>query len=323
MTVRLIPLADPDGWAVALRRVAHGPAHTHWYCSALAADEDDIVLFEYSEGDQGAVCPLRLRRYRDSVDIATPYGFGGFAMRGDGEALPAAFREFATAQGWVCGYLALHPVFPHPFGAADGLEPGRTVYVLDLSASEDRLFAFMHGTHRYEIRRESDRLASVVTDTQELADPLVVLYAETLARVDAAATYRFAEATLRAWLNSPGCLALALGRPPRAVVLCLYTADVADYFINASTPDGRADTRILLWAAMLELKRRGVRYLNVGGGVSEGDALDAFKRRFGGRGYRAPVLKQVYLRERFSMNCRLAGVAEAATGFFPPYRSSR
>ncbi len=112
---------------------------------------------------------------------------------------------------------------------------------------------------------------------------------------------------------------LGLGEPLQAVVLCLYSTDIADYFINASTKQGRNYTRILLWAAVRELKRRGVRYLNFGGGVRDGDALEAFKRRFGGISLNVPVLKQVYEREQFMALCRQAGATERRD-HFPPYR---
>ncbi len=320
MSARLISLANAEDWETAVSRVSHGPAHTHWYNSALAASvEDKIVLFEYAAGENWAICPIVLRRYGESVDIATPYGFGGFATHGSCKGLPDEFRRLAIEQGWVCGYLALHPLFPHPFVATEGLERGRTIYMLDLSSSEDLLLASMHETHRYELRKNSELLESINTEEHALARALPPLYAETLARVGASDAYRFSEATLNTWLGSPGSLVLGIGEPPQAVVFCMYTKDIADYFINASTNQGRRYTRILIWAAVRELKRRGVRYFNLGGGAREGDTLDAFKRRFGGTSLSAAVLKQVYLREQFTALCHQAEGGERA-GYFPPYR---
>jgi hypothetical protein len=321
MSSRLISLANHEDWKTALSHVPHGAAHTHWYNTALAASvEDEIVLFDYSNGEDQACCPLALRRYGKSIDIATPYGFGGFATQGPCKRLPDEFRRFAIEQDWVCGYLALHPLFPHPFIATEGLEPGRTIYVLDLSTSEDFLLSSMHKTHRYELRRDSELVESIILEGDLLSEALPGLYAATLARVGASDTYRFSEATLKAWLSSPGCLALGLGVPPRAVMLCLYTEEIADYCISASTKQGRSYTRILLWAAARELKRRGVRYFNLGGGAHDADTLEAFKRRFGGESLSVPVLKQVYMRGQFMALCRQAEAVDRA-GYFPPYRS--
>jgi hypothetical protein len=321
VSATLISLANAEDWEGAVSRVSHGPAHTHWYNSALAASiEDEIVLFEYAEGEDCAVCPIVLRRFGNSVDIATPYGFGGFATHGRCKGLPDEFHRLAIEKGWVCGYLALHPLFPHPFVAANGLERGRTIYLLDLSSSEDVLLASMHETHRYELRKDSALLESINAEEAAPARALPALYAETLARVGASDTYRFSEATLNSWIDSAGSLVLGIGEPPQAVIFCMYTKDIADYFINASTNQGRRYTRILIWAAVCELKRRGVRYFNLGGGVHEGDTLEAFKRRFGGRSLDSPVLKQVYLREQFTALCDQAGAPESAS-YFPSYRS--
>jgi len=319
---RLLSLADPEAWRRALGPLRHGPAHTHWYNAALAESVDgEIALFEYGDGDDRAVCPIVLRRHRQSMDIATPYGFSGFATRGDCGELPDAFRRFATDREWVCGYITLHPLFPHPFRDSDGLEQGRTVYVLDLAGGEARWLASMHETHRYEIRKDAKLLSSIVSDVDPIARALPQLYAQTLARVGASDVYRFSAATLNAWLSSPDCLTFGLGDPLQAVILCLYTPHVADYFINASTEEGRRYTRVLLWAALLELERRGVPYFNLGGGAREGDALHAFKQRFGGRAMSVPVLKQIYRREEFARLCPPRNPAEHATVYFPPYRS--
>jgi hypothetical protein len=322
VSVRLVSLANPEAWERALSRIPHGPAHTHWYNAALSLSvEDELALVEYVGDRCAAVCPLILRRHGESIDIASPYGFGGFAIDGDCKGLPGEFRRFACGQGWICGYLTIHPLSSHSFAPADGLEAGRTVYLLDLTAAESFLLASMHPTHRYEIRKAEQLLSAVVTAPHLIADALPGLYAETRARVGASETYRFSRSTLHAWLASPGCLALGLGDPLQAVVICLYTRDVADYFLNASTLQGRKYTRILVWAAVQELKRRGIRCFNLGGGVREGDQLDDFKRRFGGRAVAMPVLKQVYCREQFEVLClQTATAGERPGGYFPPYR---
>ncbi len=326
--VRLISLASPADWDAALSRVPHGPAHTHWYNAALSLSVDDeIALMEYASPPDWAACPIVLRRHGESIDIAIPYGIGGFAICGECKELPDVIRRFAGEQRWVCGYLAVHPLSRHPFSAEDGLEWGENglergplVYRLDLSMSEPHLFASMHATNRYEIRRDEALLSSVITDAAAIGRALPEIYEQTRARVGASDAYRFSRATLAAWLSSPGCLALGLGDPLQAVVICTHAAGVADYFINASTDQGRKYTRILIWAAMRELKRLGIRYFNLGGGVRDGDTLDAFKRRFGGELTVRPILKQVYCRDRFVELCAQAGAMERAGSYFPPYR---
>ncbi len=321
MSVRLIPLADPAAWQTALSGIAHGPAHTHWYNAALARTvEDEIALIEYSSDRDRALCPILLRRYAQSVDITVPYGFGGFAVHGECGELPDQLRDFAVGEGWVCGYLTVHLLASHPFATGDGLETGRTLYAIDLSLPEADRLAAMHPNHRYEIRRDRHLLSALVTHAGAIAEALPALYAQTLARVGASDTYRFCDASLFAWLSSPGCVAFGLGDPLEAVIVCLHAEAIADYFIYASTEDGRRYSRVLLWAAACELKCRGVRLFNLGGGVRAGDSLEDFKRRFGGRAVGMPVLKQVYCRDEFDTLCAGMEAAKQSNGYFPPYR---
>lgn len=310
---RLIPLSDAPAWNAALAALPHAPAHTHAYNAALARSvQEPVVLYTYGDS---AACPLLLRPWRQHTDITTPYGASG--MIG---AVPAnAWETFARSQGWVCGYLAMHPTLPHPLPEA---APGNTVYTLDLTQPPEALLAAMAPTHRYELRRELRAPVPPVTDRTRIAEALPALYAQTLARTGAGRAYHFSPETLRAWVHTPGFLALAAGGEHiQAVSLFPYTETAADYLLNAATPEGRRFTRGLLWQAVLALQALGVRSLNLGGGAREGDALEAFKRRLGGQAQCIPVLKQVYDAPLFAQLCADAGKAANLAGYFPPYRN--
>jgi hypothetical protein len=77
---------------------------------------------------------------------------------------------------------------------------------------------------------------------------------------------------------------------------------------------------MLIWAAVRELKRLGVPTLNLGGGVSEGDSLAEFKRRFGAKQVPLRHVKQVYRPGRYRQLSQRVGADPAAQGYFPAYR---
>ncbi len=307
--MKLIPLSDAAGWEAAISKFPQAPAHTHAYNAALQLSfSDPLFLFAHEKG----ACPLLLRQWEGTTDIATPYGYGGMI----GSAAPG-WEDFARKQGWVCGYLALHPTLSP---VLPGTTPGHTFYLVDLLQEEEALLNSMEKTHRYEIRRDAGKYTTI-PDKKLIKQFLYSLYKQTLARVGAAPVYHFSEETLHALLDLPGSVALSVHE--EAVILCLSTPHMADYFLSAATEEGRKYTRVLLWQAMLELKKRGVKSFNLGGGAKPGDALEAFKRRFGGQARPIPVLKQVYDETAFARLCQQAGTAAGTDGYFPPYRRSR
>jgi hypothetical protein len=121
----------------------------------------------------------------------------------------------------------------------------------------------------------------------------------------------------------PDVLALGAATPQgqlEAVTVFGYTAFAGDFLFNVSAGSGRRWSSLLLWSGALELRARGVRYLNLGGGVRRGDGIAEYKRRFGGAALPLVAAKEVYRPDIYRRLCREAGVQPALTGYFPPYQ---
>jgi hypothetical protein len=157
---------------------------------------------------------------------------------------------------------------------------------------------------------------------------MLQLYPETIERVGASGVYNFSTATLEQLANAPDTVLVGVEEKStvHAVVLFLHTPWIAEYFLNATSSQGRKYTRLLVWTAIKALKRSNVAWLNLGGGVKPGDSLDQFKRRFGGKMVRGQVLRQIFDQKKYSSLCskyspKNDGTGEA--GYFPPYWSDR
>jgi lipid II:glycine glycyltransferase (peptidoglycan interpeptide bridge formation enzyme) len=110
----------------------------------------------------------------------------------------------------------------------------------------------------------------------------------------------------------------------QAVSLFVYTQHIGEYFAGISLPEGRAFSAALLWRGAIELARRGVPQLNLGGGVTRGDGIAEFKERFGAQRIPLYSLKQVYDRDAYRELCHAAGTdPDARAGFFPSFRARR
>ena len=107
-----------------------------------------------------------------------------------------------------------------------------------------------------------------------------------------------------------------------AVIMFAYTPYIGEYILNVSLPDGQQNSVALLWYGICQLKRRNVRWLNLGGGIKPGDGVAQFKKRFGGEVFRLSSVKQIYDDDSYRSLCKSVNADPAdITGYFPSYRS--
>jgi hypothetical protein len=317
----LIDLEDRGAWEAALRGVPHAFAHTWDNCQAIrASTRYRTFLYCFDSPGARVVCPLAERPVASDVDVVTPYGLSGFVGAGDCPSLAAQWWAFAKCRRYVCAYLLLNPVLSNDTYFREQATHHKVLFVMDLRQSEEQLFMRLSTNRRRQVRRADER--SLVTDPARLADFFVATYPGFMARRGAATAFRLNERSLRALCDSPRTLLVGAqdGGCLRAVSLFGFTDYAGDFLFNASLPGEESSSAALIWAAALELKALGVPTLNLGGGVSEGDSLAEFKRRFGAE--QAPLrhIKQVYRPARYSELCQRVGADPAAPGYFPAYR---
>ena len=319
----LIPLEDETGWAEALEGVPHAFAHRNDHCRAFAASSGLPTHLYAAEFDGVRVaCPLSVRTFMGERDVVTPYGFAGFTSSGPAPGFAGVWRQFAAAQGWVCGYLQNNPLLPDPLSEEPG-EEATELFVLDLSRSDQDLLSAMSPSRRRQLRRGDD--FAIGPAGPGAVEFLIEEGAEFFETRQASSIYRFCETTWRGIMASEALTALEARRDGAIVAVTLLGAagGVGDYLFNVSRPGGQEASAPLLWQGVLRLKGAGVRWLNLGGGIRPGDAVAEFKRRFGAATAPMVVRKQVYRPEAFGRLCAKAGVeANAEPGYFPSYYAS-
>jgi hypothetical protein len=107
-----------------------------------------------------------------------------------------------------------------------------------------------------------------------------------------------------------------------AAALFLVGAGAMHYFLAASTHEGRrtAAANLVIYEALKRAREGGQRVLNLGGGLSDGDALHVFKSSFGPG--RAPYHVGEAVHDPLTYQ-RLSDQpgADTGSGFFPAYRA--
>jgi hypothetical protein len=311
----LIPLSDRNRWEAALAGVPHGPAHTWSFAAAVGAH----CLYRYERDEAVIVCPLTMRRTGDHVDVTTPLGFSGFAGRGFSAQFAADWNGFAGAQGWICAYVGLHPVFCD----ASGFSPvdvfvHNWLYLLDLSGSEADLMARMSRNRRRQLR--DSRRQKLVTDRMRLTEFLVATHDEFFERKGGSP--RLPEATLRQLALLPEAVVVGADGADgiESLVAVPHTRYCADSLFAISAAGAEHHAARLHWYAIEQLRAIGVPVLNMGGGLRPGDGVTEFKRRFGAREFPLRSVRQVFDAEAYRRLCRERGVEPASRGYFPAYR---
>lgn len=339
-------LLDPRDarWSAVLERVDHDVYHLPGYAVLAARQEGaypTALLVE--DGPAALLVPLLVRPLPAALgappawrDAVSPYGYASpLAVGAPGPErrarLFARFVEEGARAGLVTAFLRLHPLLPD-----DGVPPdaprvahGQTVHA-DLRQRWAELERQVRSGHRYDARRLARDGYRARFDAWEDLPAFVEMYGATMARVRAAAAYRFTGAYfqgLRPALGEHVHLGTVLspeGRPA-AGALFLEMHGRVQYHLSA-TADAhvpRAPTKLLLLEALRWAQARGHHTLHLGGGVGgAADSLFQFKAGFApGRARYAtvPLVLDAARARELEERWRALGAPDVP-GYFPRYR---
>jgi len=332
--VSCVPVADREAWERAQAGLDLLATQDRAYNRILAEGLGLPMELFVAEGPEGrATCPLFSRPIGAGprFDLATPVGFGGFAVSGVLPGLRAAWTDFWREAGAVSAYVQLHPLTgagllqgPLTDFAPDAA-PGPVTVTLPLAGrSPEDVLQAMRRDHRSRIRQWLAREGRFELDQRVLGEAFVSMFPAFREERGMDAFYALPVEALRALIAHPTCWmvgARGADGEIEAVSLFLLTEAGGDYHLNAARGEGRRHARALVWRAILECLERGTPALHLSGGVQAGDSLDEFKAGFGGVRAASIVLRSVIDPDAYAALCAAAGMEASSTnGYFPAYR---
>jgi hypothetical protein len=283
----------------------------------LAAEGATHTLrIETAEGAE-LLAPLVVRQIGAGPerDATSPYGYPGFAAPAGLVVDPAAVDFAAT--GLVSAF------FRHRLGdpPLTGATPRNVVQVADPALPRKS-----RPSDRRQIRRNLENgyaLALVPGGETSAAQRagFVDLYEQTMRRTEAADHYFFGRPYFDRVLSAERTW-LALATDPEGALAAASIAAVSDgylhYYLSGSADARLADSPMKNVVALLvdHAAELGLP-LNLGGGISRGDALEEFKRGFANREEQWATSEVVCDPAAYE---RLSAGRDAA-GFFPAYRA--
>jgi hypothetical protein len=306
---------------------AEGATHT------LRIETDDLEL----------LAPLIVRPIGDGPDrdAISPYGYPGFTVVGElppdrVRSSPDHVRESANAPGEAGdpGWLDPAEVDFHRTGLVSMFIRHR-LDLVPFSGSTERnvvqiadpaLPPKSRPSDRRQVRRNLEagyavELVPGATTTAAQRAAFLDLYEQTMRRTDAAPHYFFGAAYFDRLLPADRTW-LALVTDPEGAPAAASIAAVSDgylhYYLSGSSDSHLGDSPMKnVLARLIELSGELALPLNLGGGLSPGDALEEFKRGFANRTLAWRTSEVVCDPERYA---ELAGDREGG-GFFPAYRA--
>lgn len=347
MGLSVFTLEQAEAWDRAVRSFAgYDVYYLSGYVKAFALHGDgEPLLFFYEDGALRAVNAVMRRdiardpRFAGKLgegelfDFATPYGYGGWLLEGDGDTAPlwAAYGDWCAKHRVVSEFVRFHPVLAnHVFasGAYEVVPLGETVAV-DLSSPEG-IWVNLHSKNRNSIRKAQKNGVRIYSGRSgELYEAFRGVYNATMDKDHADAYYYFPPEFYESLLND---------LPHNAQVFYAKTADGAiaaasvmlaangrmSYHLSGSVREylSLAPGNLLLYEAALWGCANGCKTLHLGGGVGSGeDALLKFKKAFyRGELRRFHIGRKIFLPERYDALCALRGDLPES-GFFPRYRA--
>jgi hypothetical protein len=292
------------------------------------------LRIESEEGE--LVGPLIVREIpgTDQRDATSPYGYPGLAWgEGRGHSLPDALALGSVRTGvppalqpagidfsgtGLVSVFIRHALGPPPLAGATE----RNV----VQIADPELKPKSRPSDRRQVRRnlEAGYVLELVPGseaTPEQRAGFLAVYEQTMRRAGAAEHYFFGAAYFDLVLAAPRTW-LALATAPDGVLAAASIATVSDdylhYYLSGSADSHLRDSpmknvvaRLVDHAGELSLP------LNLGGGITPGDALEEFKRGFANRQLTWLTSELVCDPERYEQLSR----GREAGGYFPAYRS--
>ena len=296
--------------------------HPHYLRALQHSTADPIGLLTLTKDRHQATLAFAIRRTPNTVHLYSPYGASQWAGAKNLEPLAPCFLEFceaidATTVYHPCGF---HSGGDHAFKwfFSEDVFPHYTHYFWPLTGTPSDKLKNSHPTHRRLMKQWTEQRPRWCLHHQKLQRAFLQLYPPFIQSKKANTHYHFHQDTLSQWLQAPQTLLVGCEHEGSIEAVGWYWINgaQADYFLFASTPDGRRHGRAIHYMAAELAQQLGCTEMNLGGGITPNDALARFKRHFGTEARQSWVAKSVINSDAFQ---RLGGVPAQSFERFPRY----
>lgn len=264
-------------------------------------------------------------------DFATPYGYGGWLIEGEGaEKLFNEYEKWCIKNNIISEFVRFHPVLKNHIAVKDGYDVVTLgeIIILDISSPET-IWLNITGKNRNCIRKAQKNGIKIYNGCYpQIYEIFREIYNSTMNRDSAKEYYYFEANFYESILNdipqNAQVFYAVLEEKIIAATIMLIANGRMNYHLSGYLKEygSFAPSNLMLYESALWGCEKGCKTLYLGGGVgSEKDDLFKFKKAFyrGNDVNRFFIGKKIFDKERYSELMDLWGKTEE-TEFFPQYR---
>lgn len=347
MGLTVYALEDMNQWNQRVRSFAqYNVYYLGGYAKAfqLHGDGEPLMFYYEDEGLRGLNVVMKRDIAKDprltdqlpegeTFDLATPYGYGGWLLEGEGDIAPlfAAYEDWCRNNGIVSEFVRFQPVLENQKRLEtvyDIVPLGHTV-TIDLKDSEGIWNHFSSDNRKAVRKAQKAGITINRSDTQEAYEKFRKIYQANMDYVEAAQYYYFSEDFFQCMKQelsqSAQVFSAELENGEVVAATIMFSANGSmDCFLSASYREYQkiAPTNLMWYEAAVWGSHNGCKTLHVGGGVGSGeDSLYKFKKSF----YKGEPT-QYYIGKKILDPVRYDQLVALRTdlpesGFFPRYRA--
>lgn len=343
----IFTMDDREGWDSVVRTFGNYDVfYLSGYVKAFQLHGDGEPLLFYYESD--ALRGINVVMKRDIAkdphfigklpentrfDLATPYGYGGWLLEGEGDRAPlfAAYESWCRKHRVVSEFVRFHPVLQNAAAVSEAYEvvPLGGAVTMDLS-SPDIIWSNLITTNRNKIRKARKNGLRVYHGRfPEIYETFREIYNATMDKDEAEAYFYFGPEFYESVFNDlPYSSQIFYVQTEDGTIAAASIMLVANRRMNYHLSGSRrelqhlAPTNLLLYEAALWGFEHGCKTLHLGEGLgSAEDTLFQFKKSF----YRGDVRprdigKKIFLPEIYQeLTALRTDLTESS--FFPRYRA--
>jgi hypothetical protein len=269
------------------------------YVKLYENDNEEAVCFIYKNESNIFLFPFLRRKfmYNHTVlyDFETAYGYGGpIIKKTDDNFFKEALDEFYSyckLSNYVAGFVRFHPFLDNYkyYDIIGEIIHDRKTVSINLSLSENEIWMNeIHAKNRNTIKKGIKKeLLFVVDEEYKYLDKFIELYSKTMQRLDADNFYFFKDdyyKRLKKQLKNSFLGLVFKDDKIISAAIFFYSKNYGHYHLSGSDVQYSSfgANNYMLYNAALELKHRGIKKFQLGGGTtsSDNDSLLKFKERF-------------------------------------------
>jgi len=323
--MELIQFTD-ERWKSHLRDNQASPYLSPAYNQIMAKHQQgESCLLLSSEQQNSIASSLLICKNPLAYDAITPYGYCGFSQALTQLTL-TKLSAFLRENAIIAAYFLLHPLCNTDELAAFGehyqLSHAHHAYLINLKQPLDSIINAWSNHHKRHLRKLLQKNMTPIFDKDQLTELFIAYYKKNCHEKSMSSVYHFSEQTLRELLSLKEAKLIGFfdGQDICAISCFLVNNYQAEYFLNASSREGRNYSRLIFFNAVKLFKEHGCQWLNLGGGIKDNDKLSWFKSQLGTIPISVKQLKLVLDQDKYRKLCSQAKTAANFDNYFPSYR---